>query len=113
MAVWLTAKTVRQEVVYGAYWVGDGVVGYCVERQVLTRVGLGAASLAVGMTSVVVVVAVCIMGAEVFVRDGPRAIRGFVKMLATGWCLLVVYLTLVAWMDDCWVVVRIEAVVGG
>ena len=87
------------------------VVGYCVERQVLTRVGLGAASLAVGMTSVVVVVAVCIMGAEVFVRDGPRAIRGFVKMLATGWCLLVVYLALVAWMDDCWVVARIEAVV--
>ena len=71
MAVRLAAKTVRQEVVYGACWVGGGVVGYCVERQVLTRVGLGAASLAVGITSVVVVVVVCIMGAEVFVRDGP------------------------------------------
>ena len=50
------------------------MVGYCVERQVLTRVGSGAASLIVGITSVVVVVAVCIMDAEVFVRDGPRAI---------------------------------------
>ena len=75
-------------------------------------VGLGAASLAVGMTSVVVVVAVCIMGSEVCVRDGTRAIRGFVKILATGWCLLVVYLSLVAWMDDCGVVARIVAVVG-
>ena len=96
MAVRLAAKTVRQEVVYGACWVGGGVGGYCVERQVLKRVGLGAASLAVGMASVVVVGAVCIMVAWVFVRDGPRAIRGFVKMLATGWCLLVVYLALVA-----------------
>ena len=113
MAVWVVAKTVSQEVVYGACWVGGRVVGYCVKRHVLTRVGLGAASLAVGMTNVVVVVAVCIMGSEVFVRDGPRAIWGVVKMLATGWCLLVVYLALVAWMDDCWAVVRIEAVVGG
>ena len=112
MAVRLAAKTVRHEVVYGDCWVGGGVVGYCVERQVLTSVGLGAALLAVGMNSSVAVGAVCIMGAEVFVRDGPRTIRGFVKMLATGWCLLVVYLALVAWMDDCWVVARIEAVVG-
>ena len=37
---------------------------------------------------------------------------GFVKMLATGWALLVVNLALVAWMDDCGVVARIEAVVG-
>ena len=72
----------------------------------------GAASLAVRMINVVVVVAVCIMGAEVFVRDGPRAIQGFVKILATGWCLLVTYLDLVAWMDDCGVVARNEAVVG-
>ena len=85
MAVRLAAKTVRQEVVYGACWVGGRVVGYCVERHVLTRVGLGAALLAVGMTSVVVAVAVCIMGAEVFVRGSPRAIRRFVKMPATWW----------------------------
>ena len=50
------------------------MVGYCVERQVLTRVGLGIASQTVGITSVVVVVAICIMDAEVFVIDGPRAI---------------------------------------
>ena len=72
MAVRFPAKTVRQEVVYGACWVGGGVVGYCVERQVLTRVGLGVASQTVGITSVVVVVAVCIMDAEVFVIDGPK-----------------------------------------
>ena len=72
---------------------------------------MGAALLAVGMTSVVVVVAVCILGAEVFVRGGPRAIRDFVMMLSTGCCLLVVHLALVACMDDCWVVARIEAVV--
>ena len=72
---------------------------------------MGAASLAVGMTSVVGVVAVCILGAEVFVRGGQRAIWGFAKMLATGCCLLVVYLALIVWMDDCSVVARIAAVV--
>ena len=112
MAVRFPAKTVRQEVVYGACWVGGRVVGYCAKGHVLKSVGLGAGWMAVGMTNVVVLVAVCIMGSEVFVRDGPRAIRGFVKMLATGWCLLVVYLALVAWMDDCGVVARIEEVVG-
>ena len=49
--------------------------------------GLGAALLAVGMTSVVVVVAGCILGAEVFVSGGQKTIRGFVRMLATGFCL--------------------------
>ena len=111
MAVRLAAKTVRQEVVYGACWVGGEEVGYCVERPVLTKVGLGAALLAVRMTIVVVVVAVCILGAEVFVRGGPRAIRGFVKMLTIECCLLVIYLALVVWMDDCLVVARIAAVV--
>ena len=50
-----------------------------------------------------------ILGAEVFVRGGQRAIRDFVRMLATGCCLLVVYLALIVWMDDCSVVVRIAA----
>ena len=108
----MVAKTVSQEVVYGACLVGGRVVGYCVKRHVLTRVCLGAASLAVGITSVVVVVVVCIMCADVFGRDGPRDIQGFGKMLATGWALLVVNLALVAWMDDCGVVARIEEVVG-
>ena len=49
--------------------------------------GLGAASLVVGMISVVMVVAGCILGAEVFVRGGQRTIRGFVRMLTTGFCL--------------------------
>ena len=68
-----------------------------------------AASLAVGMTSVVVVVAGCILGAGVFVRGGQRAIRGLVKILATGCCLLVVYLVLIVWMDGCSVVARVAA----
>ena len=74
MAVRLAAKTVRHKCVYGACWIDGGVVGYCVERQFMTRVGVRAASLAVRMTNIVVVVAVCITGPEVFARDGPRVI---------------------------------------
>ena len=65
MAVRLAAKTMNQGLVYGACWVVVYEVGYCVDNMVRAGVGLRAASLAVGMTSVVVVVAYCIPGARV------------------------------------------------
>ena len=65
MAVILATKTINQGLVYGAFWVVVYEVGYCVDNMVRAGVGLRAALLAVGMTSVFVVVACCILGARV------------------------------------------------
>ena len=65
MAVSLAAETINQGLVYGACWVVVYEVGSCVDNVVCAGVGLRAALLAVGMTSVFVVVACCVMGARV------------------------------------------------
>ena len=67
MAVRLAAETINQGLVYGACLAVVYEVGYCIASAVCAGVGLGPASLAVEMTSVVVVVACCILGAEVYV----------------------------------------------
>ena len=67
MAVRLAAKTINQGLVYGVCWVVVYEVGSCVDNLVCAGVGVRVASLAVGMTSVFVVVACCILGAHVYV----------------------------------------------
>ena len=65
MAVRLAGETINQGLVYEACWVVVYEVGYCVASAVCAGVGLRAVSLAVRMTSVVVVVACYILGAIV------------------------------------------------
>ena len=67
MAVRLATETINQGLVYGACWVVVYEVGYCIAGAVRAGLGLGPASLAVEMTSVVVVVACCMLGADVYV----------------------------------------------
>ena len=66
MVVRLAAKIINQGLVYGACWVVVYEVGYCVDNTVCAGFGVRAASLAVGMTSVVVVVAGCIQCAGIY-----------------------------------------------
>ena len=76
MAVWLAAKTKRQEVMYGACWVCCTVVGYCAKRHVMTRVGLGAGLMAIRMTNVVVLVKALFHGFRGICERWPKGYPG-------------------------------------
>ena len=67
MVVRLAAKIINQGLVYGACWVVVYEVGYCVDSVFRTGFVLRLVLLAIGMTSVVMVVACCILGAGVYV----------------------------------------------